>query len=58
MIQVPKQEENENSNDKKKMEDLGSLTCKALSEKKVSDVELIASSKIPASGLHHFYRSF
>lgn len=55
---MPKGEENSSTNDKKNMEELGALTCKTLSEKKVSHVEVIASSKIPALSLHHFYRSF
>jgi len=40
------------------METLGKSTVNALVDRKISQVDVVASSKIPFSGLHHFAKSF
>jgi hypothetical protein len=43
---------------KEQMVGLGRSTQSALASRKVSNVDILATSKIPATHLHHFSRSF
>jgi hypothetical protein len=44
--------------DSKDMDSLGEITAKSLIAKKIEQVDVIASSKIPVQKLEKFYRDF
>ena len=61
LIQQKFKTDSDNNTDHNKLEamrDLGTHSCKQLQGMKVSDVELLASSKIDTKHLATFYKSF
>jgi hypothetical protein len=57
LMQNPKAKESDSSSDKA-MYDLGKMAQLSLSARKISSVEVIASSKIQVTALPHFHKAF